>query len=227
MNTTHPISASLMHRILCAAALFCAIALPAHAAKISIVKGKVSIIRGEQRLLASPGFVLKEGDEISSEEESQVLFRFNDGARGLIRADSKLIVKNLKLKGPAANRQKTIRIVKGSLRYISGKVTVRSKVAFETNTATIGIRGTDIEILVSEQAVGDNNPGTFLKVNTGEALLTATDGASVSAAAGDVVYGGEPELAPRGSNQRARASARSVQGISALFKSSALDRMMK
>jgi FecR protein len=227
MKTALHIHPQFARRVLVAAILMGGFVLPVHAAKISMVKGKLSIVRGEQRLPVKPGFVLKEGDELSSESDSQALFRFDDGARGLIRADSKLIVKELKLKGPAAARQKTIRVVKGSLRYISGKVTVRSKVAFVTNTATIGIRGTDIEILVTEEPVNDNNPGTFLKVNTGEATLTAPDGASVAASAGDVVYGGEPELVARGSNARPRASARSVQGVSSLFKASSLDRMMK
>ena len=33
--------------------------------------------------------------------------------------------------------------------------------SFETSTATIGIRGTDIEIVVTQEPVNDNNPGTF------------------------------------------------------------------
>jgi OmpA-OmpF porin, OOP family len=104
---------------------------------------------------------------------------------------------------------------------------VRQKVTFTTSTATIGIRGTDIEIVVSEEAVQDNNPGTYLKVNTGAAVLTAVDGAAVDVTPGEVAYGGEPELNTRGAGGVRRAAARKVQtaGVG-LFKPSGIDRLM-
>jgi OmpA-OmpF porin, OOP family len=213
--------------LLCIAALLSLVALQAHAARIGFVQGKVTIIRGEKTIPAVTGSRLQEGDELSSEADAQAFFKFDDGARAVIRADSQMIVKELKLKGPAATRQKTIRLAKGSLRYISGKATLRQKVAFETSTATIGIRGTDIEIVVTEEPVNDNNPGTFLKVNTGAATLAAPDGTSVDVAAGEVVYGGEPELSARGAGGKRRASARAVQAVGGLFKASSLDRFMK
>ncbi len=223
MTTRH----AFVRSLLCAAALLSFAALDAHAAKIGFVQGKVTIIRGDKSLPAVAGVRLQEGDELTSEADAQAFFRFDDGARAVIRADSQLIVKELKLKGPAKARQKTIRLAKGSLRYISGKATARQKVAFETSTATIGIRGTDIEIVVTQEPVNDNNPGTFLKVNTGAATLAAPDGTSVDVAAGEVVYGGEPELSARGAGGKRRASARAVQAVGDLFKASSLDRFMK
>jgi FecR protein len=223
MMIRHPLTYSL----LCAAAMLCLAAPDAYAAKFGFVQGKVSIIRGDKSMPAKTGLRLLEGDEVSTEADAQAFFRFDDGARGLIRADSQMVVKELKLKGPLAARQKTIRLAKGSLRYISGKATARQKVAFETATATIGIRGTDIEIVVTQEPVNDNNPGTFLKVNTGAATLATPDGTSVEVAAGEVVYGGEPELSARGAGGKRRASARAVQAVDSLFKSSSLDRFMK
>jgi OmpA-OmpF porin, OOP family len=209
------------------AVITCALMAHAHAAKLSAVVGDVTIVRGDSRLAAKVGMRLKEGDEISSATGAQAMFRFDDKARGLIRADSNLIFKELKLTGAAETRQQTIRLIKGSLRYISSKVTVRDRVIFQTSTATIGIRGTDIEILVTEQPVDNNNPGTFLKVNTGAASLTATDGTNVVANVGEVVYGGEPEVRTRSSGASPRPSARMVQVADSLFKAGSLDRLMK
>lgn len=185
------------------------------------------ITRADKSILASPGVRLREGDEVSSAFDSEAYLRFDDGARAVIRADSQMTVTKLKLKGPVKLRQKTIRLAKGSIRYLSGKATIRQKVSFVTNTATIGIRGTDIEIVVTEVPVNDNNPGTFLRVNAGAATLAAPDGTTVDAVAGEVVYGGEVDLSARGVGGQRRASARAVQSVGDLFKSGKSDRFMR
>lgn len=226
---------------LCASLL---VASAAQAALLRSVRGDVQIVRGGTTLTAVVGQRLQQGDVLQSaaavgdtpgsQAGGEALVRFDDGARMALRNGSAFELQALKLKGPSATRQKTLRIIKGSLRYISGKATVRQKVSFVTSTATIGIRGTDIEIAISEEAVQDNNPGTYLKVNTGAAVLTASDGAAVDVAPGEVAYGGEPELVMRGKGGTRRASARKVQALGAdvfkaegLFKASGLDKLMK
>jgi FecR protein len=200
----------------------------AHAARITVLNGKVVIVRGDKTLPAVVGSRLREGDEFVSEPDSEALLRFDDGARMALRADSKLLVKSLQLKGPSATRQKTIRIVKGGLRYISGKATVKSRVSFETTTATVGIRGTDIEIAVSEDPVNNDPAGTYLKVNTGLATMAAVDGTQVDVDPGQVAFGGEPELVPRGAGGTRRPAARKVDTpIGGLFKAGLMDKLLK
>jgi hypothetical protein len=114
------------------------------------------------------------------------------------------------------------------MRFITSKASVKYSTQFETPTATIGIRGTDIEVLVSDLAVLDNNPGTYLKVNTGAASITAPNGAVVEVLPGEVAYGGEPDLSVRGSARPRRAAARKVQlSTEGLFKPSSLDQLMR
>jgi FecR protein len=223
--------------VLCAAAATCMLSGAAQAATVRTVNGNVQVVRDGTVLSATPSMRLKKGDVLQSDPASpdtgagaaaggEALVRFDDGARLALRNGSSFEIQELQLKGPAATRQQIINVVKGSLRYISGIATVRQKVTFTTSTATIGIRGTDIEIVVSEEAVQDNNPGTYLKVNAGAAVLTAVDGAAVDVAPGEVAYGGEPELTTRGGGAR-RAAARKVQAAGAgLFKSSSMDRLM-
>jgi FecR protein len=224
--------------VLCAAAATCMLSGAAQAATLRTVNGNVQVVRDGNALSATPSMRLKKGDVLQSDPASpdtgagaaaggEALVRFDDGARLALRTGSSVEIQELQLKGPAATRQQIINVVKGSLRYISGIATVRQKVTFTTSTATIGIRGTDIEIVVSEEAVQDNNPGTYLKVNTGAAVLTAVDGAAVDVAPGEVAYGGEPELNTRGVGGVRRAAARKVQAAgTGLFKSSSLDRLM-
>jgi ferric-dicitrate binding protein FerR (iron transport regulator) len=175
---------------------------------------------------------LQDGDILQSTDASagagEALVQLDDGARLALRYGSAFEVKQLPSKGAVAAGQTTVRVVKGGLRYISGKVK-GGKVAFETKTATIGVRGTDIEIVVTEEAVQGNNPGTYLKVNTGAAFLTAPDGAQVEVTPGEVAYGGEPDVTSRGIGGTRRAAARKVQIAkdAGLFKASSLDRLMR
>ena len=87
----------------------------------------------------------------------------------------------------------------------------RAQVAFETSTTTVGIRGTDIEIAVAEEPVGSDPAGTYLKVNSGSAVMVAIDGTQVAVDPGQEAFGGEPELVPRGSNAKPRPAARRVE----------------
>lgn len=225
--------------LLCAAATAaCMLCATAQAATLRMVNGSVQVVRDGNLLPAKQNMRLKKGDVLLSDPASpdtgagataggEALVRFDDGARLALRNGSSFEIQGLQLKGPAATREKIINVIKGSLRYISGIATVRQKVTFTTSTATIGIRGTDIEIVVSEEALQDNNPGTYLKVNTGAAVLTAPDGAAVDVAPGEVAYGGEPELNTRGAGGVRRAAARKVQAAGAgLFKPSGIDRLM-
>jgi hypothetical protein len=128
---------------------------------------------------------------------------------------------------PLNKRQRTIRVIKAGLRYISAKVAPDHRVAFETGTATIGIRGTDIEIAVAADAVNDDPSGTYLKVNTGLATLTAVDGTLIAVDSGQVAYGGAPDLVPRGAGGIKRPAARKVVAANGVFQTGVLDRLMR
>lgn len=222
--------------VLCAATAACMFTAHVQAATLRTVNGNVQVVRDGTVLTATQSMRLRKGDVLQSDSSGpdtgagaggEALVRFDDGARLALRTGSSFEIQELQLRGPSATRQKIINVIKGSLRYISGITSVRQKVTFTTSTATIGIRGTDIEIVVSEEAVQDNNPGTYLKVNTGAAVLTAVDGAAVDVAPGEVAYGGEPEVNTRGAGGVRRAAARKVQAAgTGLFKSSSLDRLM-
>ena len=228
---TAPPRAYLIRAAALTATLALAPCMSAQAARVTALSGLVQIFRGDRLLPAVVGSRLRVGDEFVSEGDAEALVRFDDGARLALRPDSRLQVTALKLKGPAAAQQKTINILKGGLRYISGKSTVKSQVAFTTSTATIGIRGTDIEIAVSEDAVSNDPAGTYLKVNTGVATMEASDGTQVEVDAGQIAFGGLPEVVPRGPGGTRRPAARKVEAaigaVGGLFRTGALDRLLK
>ena len=209
----------------------------AQAATLQAVTGSVRVVRAGVLLPAVNGMRLLAGDELRSPVDSadagEALVRFDDGGFLAIRTGSAMQIKRLPLQDvlPAAGTailNAAVYLIRGGMRYITSKASPKYSVLFETPTATIGIRGTDIEILVSDVAVMDNNPGTYLRVNTGAASITAPNGALVNVFPGEVAYGGEPDVSVRGGARPRRAAARKVQvSTEGLFKPSSLDQLMR
>jgi hypothetical protein len=198
----------------------------ARAANVMAVTGSVHIQRGETRLPVEVGVRLREGDVVKSADGGEVVVKFDDGARLALRQDSTLSLEKLPSQGASTKGQKTIKMLKGGLRYISGKATVHQRVLFITETAAVGIRGTDIEIVFSSSSLDEETTGTYLKVNTGDAYLQALDGTQVDAGPGQVAFGGEPDLVPRGAGGTKRPAGRLIKAAANLFKTGSLDQLM-
>ncbi len=209
----------------------------ANAATLQAVRGNVTVVRAGVVLPAVNGMRLEAGDElrsaVDSSEAGEALVRFDDGGFLAIRTGSAMQIKRLPPQdaiSDAANAvlNAAVYLIRGGMRFVTSKATRKYATVFETPTATIGIRGTDLEILISDLALLDNNPGTYLKVNTGAAIITAPNGAVVEVLPGEVAYGGEPELVARGAGGVRRSAARKVEVTAeGLFKPSTLDQFMR
>ena len=204
------------------------ILLPAQASKLMAFSGVVQIERNQQLVPVVVGSVLREADTLILEPDAEALVRFRDGANMVLRSNSRVTFDALVQVGAQNKRKKSLKILKGGIRYVSGKISRQSKVAFVTQNVSIGIRGTDIEIAVAEDSLSGNPPGTYLKVNTGQAVLVAQDGTQVEVDPGQIAFGTEPELTPRGAGGVRRPAARRVDGASSgIFKAGALDRLLR
>lgn len=202
--------------------------LPAHASKVLAVRGLVQIERNQQLVPVVVGSVMRESDTLVVEPDGEALVRFRDGANMVLRSNSRVSFDELVQAGDQKKRKKSLKILRGGIRYVSGKVSRQSKVAFATPNVSIGIRGTDIEIAVAEDSVAGNPPGTYLKVNTGQAVLVGQDGTQIEVDPGQVAFGTEPELTPRGAGGARRPAARRIEGASSsIFKAGALDRLLR
>ena len=207
--------------------LFALLAMPAPARTVVTVVGQVQLVRAERTAPATAGMLLEQGDELVSGESAEAMVRFDDGGRLALRPDSRVVFKQLPDASRARFSQKLVKVARGQMRYVSGHKRSRHAM-FETLTATIGIRGTDIEIAISEVPVDTDPPGTFLKVRKGLAFIRATDGTEADVAAGQVAFGGEPELVARGSGGQRRPAARPASARAReLFKPGQLDRVLK
>lgn len=229
-----PLTAALAAVVLAMPLTMAALLVPApalaqtNAGTVYALNGAVTVQRGDKTIQARQGTRLRQGDEIVTAPGADALVRFDDGSRMALREGSSLQLQRLMLRGFTEQREKILSLLQGGLRYISGRNTHRQKLALQTNTATIGIRGTDIEILVSDEPIGNDPGGTYLKVNTGVATMQAVDGTQVEVDAGQVAFGGEPELIPRGPGGTRRPAARKVESAAvSAFKSGNLDRLLR
>jgi hypothetical protein len=180
------------------------------AATVVAVVGDVQVVRSGNASTASVGTALREGDELVSRDASEAVVRFDDGGRFALRAASRAQFRQLPAAGAPDGAARVLNLVKGALRYVSALAAGARGLQFETNTATIGIRGTDIEIAVTEVPVANEPPGTLLRVRTGLAFIRGTDGTEADVRPGQVAYGGEPDAPTRGLGSRRRPGARLV-----------------
>lgn len=201
-----------------------------HAAVVLASSGQVRVEHQGFTVSIIQGQSVGEGDELRVAADAELVVRFDDGARLAVRPNSRVFLKRLSLGGTPESRHKTLRIIKGGIRYISGESLHKDPVAFETRTASIGIRGTDVEIAVTDDAASGSAPGTYPKVNTGRAVLAGLDGTELELAPGELAFGAEPERMTRGVDIGAarQPSARRVEGVpSGVFKSGELDHLLR
>ena len=195
--------------LLLASALALFAATASIAGTVTASTGDVQIVRNERSLPAAVGTALVEGDIVLTGSGAETLLTFESGARMLVRPQSRLHLIEFPQAGRPTMRDKTIRIVRGSMRYVSGKAIQYGRVRFETRGVSVGIRGTDIELSFSEEQ-GDAR-GTYLRVNSGQAFLSALDGTTVDLEAGQVAHGALPGLRTRSPGDVPEPAAQRVE----------------
>ena len=204
-----------------------ALVAPVYAASVVLTQGGASLERGDKTLPVAAGMPVREGDVLHTGGDGEMFVRFDNGARMLVRAESTVNFVTLKEKGETTKRRKTIQLIQGGLRYVTGKGAARHRVAFKTDTSTIGIRGTDLEIAVASESKPDAPSGTYLQVNRGAAVLEALDGTLVNVERGELAFGGEPELTPKGIGAIKQPAGRKLQAVLHVFKKSGLDALLR
>jgi hypothetical protein len=147
------------------------------AGKIMRVTGKATVSSvSNQTKEATKDDVINTGDTITSSKESQVLIRMKDNSSLLVRADSKIKIAAFQFENKPTDNAKTT-VIAGTLRAVSGSIGKGQpdNVKYEAGTATIGIRGTDIEVAIVEEGAKDR-AGIYNYVYDGETVMALNTG---------------------------------------------------
>jgi OmpA-OmpF porin, OOP family len=179
-------------------------------------QGTVAAVTVSQRLL--------EGDTVITPEGGSLILRFDDQSVLLVRERSRVKLQSLRMRGPVSKQNQVFQVTVGGLRYITGLIGKRrpSAIRFLTPTATVGIRGTDLDLVVRDVADVDILPGTYVQVNTGAVQMRAIQ-ENLVLEANEAAFVGDPVVTRSG--RRIPTTKRLTQGApgSDVFSRSALD----
>jgi hypothetical protein len=172
---------------LAAGLLWAPVAQAATAGQITHMSGTLSVKRadGTSKLLAVKSEVL-EGDTLGTEAETYARIKFNDGGEVVMRPGTQLKIENYAYNAAKPESDNIVMsMFKGGLRAVTGLIGKRNreKVSFQTETATIGIRGTHFGALLCQNdcggvpTTGGSPPPNGLHVDVASGAITMSNGA--------------------------------------------------
>ena len=148
------------------------------AGTVVLVDGNARIAptTGDPRAL-KVGDVVSEGDAVISGKDGEVHLQMQDSGFMVLRPGSRVVVESYRADG--GNEDKGVfKLLAGGLRSVTGwigKFNPKSYV-IKTQTATIGIRGTDHETRVIPEGSTEGEPGTYDVVYAGETVIDSSGG---------------------------------------------------
>ena len=156
------------------------------------VRGQVQVRRGPSNVVVEQGTRVREGDVLTTGIGSAAMLRLDDGAKLLMRAESVLRIAKLRLAGDTSAWSQAFELAVGAFRYVTGALGGNrpDAVAISTSFATVGIRGTDIDLVHAEKDVGGNEAGTYVKVNQGAVAIGGADGSQVKLGKDEQAFAG-------------------------------------
>ncbi|MDB5861882.1 MAG: hypothetical protein JWQ76_5571 [Ramlibacter sp.] len=93
------------------------------------------------------GLPLQQGDRLTTSEGGSAIIKLADGTRMTVRPNSELVLQQYQFQENAPDNTMLMQLVRGGFRAVTGLISKNAPNAarVQTNTATIGIRGTDFD----------------------------------------------------------------------------------
>ena len=145
---------------------------------------------GQSPRTLGKGMELKEGDRLTTADGASAIIKLQDGTRMTVRPNSEIVLQQYQFKENATDNSMLMQLVRGGFRAVTGLISKSSPNAarVQTNTATIGIRGTDFDARVCAKDCGaesarvsdasrPNAPLASAKVVSAQGEVNAVDGA--------------------------------------------------
>ena len=153
---------------------------PGSAASASVgmadfVNGSVTLTRSGVAQPVQQGAPLQAGDQIDTARNAELHARFDDGGYLAVRPNSSVRIDQYVAQGEATDVA-AFNLIRGALRSVTGwigKIGAPQQYRIQAGTATIGVRGTDHEVVYvpDELATADVPAGLHNRVNEGATTL--------------------------------------------------------
>jgi hypothetical protein len=158
-------------------------AAPRAVGRVILIQGELAVAQpsgGSRKLIfGAPVF---EGDTLKSSAKSHAVVAFRDGARITLQENSDFLVEKYKYEKDSAQESAILRLLKGSVRVVTGLIgrLHHDDFKFNVSGAVIGIRGTGFDAWC-------NGPCAEGKADFGATPGNPLDGAGVFVWSGEVV----------------------------------------
>ena len=191
------------------------------------LQGEATVTRRGKTTTIRQGDGVQEGDNISAAQSAALLVQLSDGAKLLVRQNTRVKLSQIVNIGALDKLRHAIDLTVGAIRYVTGGVgnSRPQNVAFKTPTATIGIRGTDIEIVHPPKLRSMQASGTYVRVNRGEIELGGSDGSTVTLAINEQAFAGAPGIKTRGG--KSEPAVKKIDAPANVFASGELDSLLE
>ena len=171
------------------------------AGKVVSVAGRAAAatLDGDIRNLGSGGKV-NAGETVVTSRNSYVRLKFIDGASVILRPNSRFQIEDYNVAENEQENRSVFNLIKGGFRAVTGLIGKRNRrgVRVRTAVATIGIRGTNFEVVnCAGGSCGSNPDGDYYTVYEGGITVTNNSG-SLDIDPGDYGYVADPNAQPLG-----------------------------
>jgi hypothetical protein len=154
------------------------------------------------------GDIVRQGDTVITGPVASTVLRFEDGQITALSANSRMTVSTYSYNAQSQSGSVLLSLVAGGMRAITGLIGRNSpqNVAYKAASATIGIRGTDVDMV-------RNDSGVVAAVNDGVITFALAGQSPVVVAAGEGIHARPDGTFSRGAvEQVARELAQTPQG---------------
>lgn len=174
-----------------------------NAGTLVTVTGAVSVERDGQKLAATEGFALREGDTVVTGEGAKAQALFQDDSIFAVPQDSALKVEQFRKPSKSAGTtggSAIFSLLRGGFRTITGLIGKGNKDTYEIRTpvATMGVRGTTYAALLCADkctATGKYRSGLYVKSESG-IVIVSNAGGTLQVRAGQVAFVEASGVAP-------------------------------
>ena len=150
---------------------------------VEAAKGSLTIVAADGSSKATnKGSAVDNGDTVATGKDSWAVLHMYDGASLTLRPETRFRITAYHFEEAQPDNNKSwLELLSGTLRSITGLIGKENPRHYQlrTATATIGVRGTDHETTVVDDAhaAADTPTGTYDSVNDGETVITGKEGA--------------------------------------------------
>ena len=148
------------------------------AGSVELSEGEVQVFDANKKPRAVvPGDKIHEGDSVVTGKDGELHLAMEDGGFIGVRPDTRMRFTRYQANGESTDTS-VIGLLTGTVRSVTGWIGKYNMNGYQirTPTAAVGVRGTDHETLVIPQGQGNDEAGTYDKVNIGGTTLTTKHG---------------------------------------------------